>query len=651
MRQLSSSFVVVVLAALVAGIGGCRSSETNLTGPSGSKCSITLSYTGGVLVAAGGNGSVGVNTGRECTWTAAASVAWITVSTANGQGPTTVPFTFAANTATTQRQGAITVAGQSITLTQAAAACQYAIAPSSANVGAPATSVSVSVSTTANCSWTAASNAGFLTVSGGGSGDGTVTVSVAENTATQSRTGTATIAGQTFTVTQAGSTPLPTACSYSISPSSTSVGAGGGSGSFNLTTASTCEWSASSNASWIAVTSAGSGSGGTTVNYSVSSNTGPARSGAIVVAGLTFTVSQASGVVAPTCSYSVSPTTRAFDAGGGNSSVSVTAGSGCDWTASSSASWIRVTGGSSGTGNGTVNFSVDPTNGGNRTGTLSVAGQTVTVTQTGCTYSIAPTSTSVGASGGPGSVSVTATSGCSWSATSNDTWITITGGNSGTGAGAVSYSVGANTGGARSGTITVAGQVFTVNQAAAPAPTCTYSIAPLSATVGGSGGTGTVDVTTQAGCAWTASSNAPWVSISSGATGSGSGRVDYTAAANPSGAAGGRAATLTIAGSNVTLTFTLTQDPATCALSVSANSTTFPAAGGSGSISVTATAGCQWVASSGAPWLGIASGSASGSGNGTISFTVATNNTGATRSGPINISIGSLLRTVTIDQQ
>ena len=58
------------------------------------------------------------------------------------------------------------------------------------------------------------------------------------------------------------------------------------------------------------------------------------------------------------CSYSIDPTSASAAAGGGNGSVSVTAGAGCDWTAVSNDAWITVTGGASGSGNGTVNYSV-----------------------------------------------------------------------------------------------------------------------------------------------------------------------------------------------------------------------------------------------------------------------------------------------------
>jgi hypothetical protein len=85
-----------------------------------------------------------------------------------------------------------------------------------------------------------------------------------------------------------------------------------------------------------------------------------------------------------------------------------------------------------------------------------------------CTYSVAPTSQSFTATGGTGSASVTTQANCTWTATSNAGFITITSGASGTGNGTVNYSVAANTTTAqRTGTLTIAGQTFTVTQAAA----------------------------------------------------------------------------------------------------------------------------------------------------------------------------------------
>jgi hypothetical protein len=88
-----------------------------------------------------------------------------------------------------------------------------------------------------------------------------------------------------------------------------------------------------------------------------------------------------------------------------------------------------------------------------------------------CTYTLDPASASPAAAGGSAAVSVAAGTGCSWTAVSNNTdWLHVTSGVSGSGSGEVGYTVDANTGAARTGTMTIAGQTFTVTQAAAVVP-------------------------------------------------------------------------------------------------------------------------------------------------------------------------------------
>ena len=99
--------------------------------------------------------------------------------------------------------------------------------------------------------------------------------------------------------------------------------------------------------------------------------------------------------------------------------------------------------------------------------TLTNAQSAVFTPRSGCTTSLSPSSQTIVAAGSNGTVGVTA--GCSWTAISNVPWITVTSGSSGTGNGTVNYSVAANPlSSPRSGTITIAGQFFTVNQDAAP---------------------------------------------------------------------------------------------------------------------------------------------------------------------------------------
>ena len=83
------------------------------------------------------------------------------------------------------------------------------------------------------------------------------------------------------------------------------------------------------------------------------------------------------------CSYSVSPSALYLDSTSqAGPTLNVTAGSGCPWTTSASGGFITITSGASGTGNGAATFTVTANSSGAvRAGTLTVAGQTATLTQ------------------------------------------------------------------------------------------------------------------------------------------------------------------------------------------------------------------------------------------------------------------------------
>jgi hypothetical protein len=576
-----------------------------------------------------------VSTASGCAWSASTSDAWIGLSSpSSGSGNATVGLTLAPNPGGQARAGAVVVASQRVVVVQAGTAttqCAYTVSlASTVSIPAPGGSATVPVAAAAGCPWTATSNVPWITVAapGLGSGNGVVVFSVATNPGI-ARTGTVVIAGQTFTVAQAAS---PTQCSYAISAPDAVIGASGGTGSVSVVAAGACAWVASSNAAWITVTSGTTGSGGGVVAFSVAPNTGPARSGTITVASQVFTVHQAAAPVP--CTYAISPPDVTVAETGGAGTVAVTAASGCAWTASSNAPWIAVTSGAAGSGNGAVAFTVAANSGPARSGTISAAGQTFTVNQRAaaapCSYSITPPDTTVAADGGLGSIAVTAGAGCAWTATSNAPWIAITSGAGGSGPGAVAFSVAANTGPARSGTITVAGQTFTVNQAAAPLP-CTYAISPPDATVGDTGGAGTVAVTAAAGCAWTAASTASWITVTSGGNGSGDGVVGYSVAANT-----GAERTGTIAVAGQTFTVRQAAAPAPCTYGINPSSAAIGAQGGTGNVAVTAAAGCTWTAASNDAWIAVTAG-ASGTGNGTVAFSTAPNPGGA-RTGTITIA-------------
>jgi N-acetylneuraminic acid mutarotase len=353
-------------------------------------------------------------------------------------------------------------------LTVLPAGCPYSLEPFySPDFTHAGGSASVTVTTSPGCSWQSTSNADWITITSGanGTGTGAVDYTVAPNTGTGARFVRMTVAGKDYQVYQ---TAAP--CQYSISPSSHSFTSAGWTGVISVSAPGACSWTATSNAPWITVLSISTTNGSGAVTYSAAPNVnGNPRSGTVTIAGLTFTVIQTEA--ARTCSYSISPTLQNCSSRGGSWSVNVLASAGCNWSATANENWIIVTSAPSGTGGGIVTCEVRENFTGNtRQGTITIGGQTLSVVQFGgqvenCAYSITPKTNSFPAGGGGDSLQVATAQGCNWQAMSNVGWIVITSGSAGAGPGTVSYTVAANPGpSGRKGSITVAGQTFSVKQ-------------------------------------------------------------------------------------------------------------------------------------------------------------------------------------------
>src|SRR5580765_279246 len=99
--------------------------------------------------------------------------------------------------------------------------------------------------------------------------------------------------------------------------------------------------------------------------------------------------------------------------------------------------------------------------------TTTPSSTTTTTAAPSCAFALG--STSANANGGGDTITVnvgTSAATCTWTAVSNSSFITVKSGASGTGSGSVVLTIAANFGGVRSGTATIAGQTFTVNQGA-----------------------------------------------------------------------------------------------------------------------------------------------------------------------------------------
>ncbi|MFL6276300.1 MAG: BACON domain-containing protein [Blastocatellia bacterium] len=177
----------------------------------------------------------------------------------------------------------------------------------------------------------------------------------------------------------------------------------------------------------------------------------------------------------PNCTLGVSNPYPFARATGAQATVNVTASGPCSWTATSNANWITITSAASGIGNGSVTYVVrDNFTGSARQGTMTIASQTVTVTQDGgpgsdCQYSISPPAQVFGSAAGSSTLLIAVSERCSWRAAANVPWITITSSPNGIGNGSVTFSVATNSGSlSRKGAITIGSEVFNVKQKGAP---------------------------------------------------------------------------------------------------------------------------------------------------------------------------------------
>ena len=315
-----------------------------------------------------------------------------------------------------------------------------------------------------------------------------------------------------------------------------------------------------------------------------------------------------------TCIAFLSPSSHIFGPGEDSVSVQVEAADDCDWSARSNAAWIRVTSGGSRSGSGRASYTVTrnphPTS---RTGTLTIGGWTITVTQVGTHHLLFADDLESGTEGWGGAASWALTTasarsgarawGWQYQGESNTSlwspvldltevesatltfwhrfnftgdgvsrvWVAPQNGQPGTeikkftgaqGWTQVSLDLSPFVG----QSITLAFNMFgTTNAAdswyiddvavftAGPVgyDVCTHAVSPTRQVFGPREGVASVRVEALPGCHWGATSNSPWIQITAGSSGSGPGRVSYAFAANPHSTA--RIGTLTVGGQTLTV--------------------------------------------------------------------------------------------------
>ncbi len=225
------------------------------------------------------------------------------------------------------------------------------------------------------------------------------------------------------------------------------------------------------------------------------------------------------------CSYSLSQNSNKFSTIGGTGSFKVLTSTNCSWTVQSNNSWIRITSGLNGQGNGIVSYSVDPNGTLNTlTGSITITGGTnnltydITESGNNCSYTLIPSFLTHSALGGSGNFSINTSNNCVWSLISNNpSWLHITSNPTGIGSATISYFVDPNlTTNTLTGSITIANQTFNVIVSGA-AFDCNVSFIPADIMfIGKYQGNYSFVYNINSGCSYSTLSSSPdWLIISS----------------------------------------------------------------------------------------------------------------------------------------
>jgi hypothetical protein len=292
-------------------------------------CTYAVSPTSLSLGATATQVQVSVLTGASCAWTVQNNASFIGLSGAGGTGSGTLTLTSQANASSLARTGSLTIAGQTLAVTQAGVPCTFTASPPSLALTSVAQQAQVAITAPPGCAWTARASAIWLGVApASGSGSAVVTISAVANGGSSARTGAVSVGNVSIPIAQGGtveaaSAPPPSSAACStlrLQRDGDQIAATGLSGESAVAVFADAvgNWSAQSDSPWLSVTAGGVGNGNGTIRYAVQPNNAPAlRIGTIATGGKSFTVTQQGGDVSVQHSGSDSGGDTSGGGGGG----------------------------------------------------------------------------------------------------------------------------------------------------------------------------------------------------------------------------------------------------------------------------------------------------------------------------------------------
>ena len=417
-----------------------------------------------------------------------------------------------------------------------------------------------------------------------------------------------------------------------ITPTTRNFSTDGGGGAI-ITSGSAASWWARVMEPWITL-NANSGNIGYPVAYTVSATTNAEqRVGYVYVNGHAHEVTQ-DGL-----GGTIDSDGATFEKVGGSGTIAVGVQNGIAWKATPNVDWLSVSP-TNGIGLGSVIYQVAAYDEvATRQGTLTIAGNTFTVFQYGRRIKLEPATSTQNYETHVIPITVNALDITQWSVTPNNSWISVVDAGNGQGGDLVSIAIAENPSyKARTGTVTIGTETFTVTQQGRPTAELSFNVSPMASTASVEGANGLISVTATPDLPWTATSGANWLTVYAATTnGAGNGNVVYQASPNPTlfERTGTIIVTPETASGMTAKTHMVTQPAAQSALSMSGYE--FEASGEPCSVEVSLAEIVQWSVENTNSWITV-NGSTSRTGPGTVVLQAAANNTVYPRSGTVTIA-------------
>ena len=420
-----------------------------------------------------------VNALASTTWGVSVNADWMTITDpGNGRGGDEVKVALAENPSYNERNGVVTIGTEQFSVRQLGrTALVFKINPTEVSTFGVdgASGERIVVTATPDLGWTASRSADWIELYSGyasGSGNGNVVYKVKPNPTLYPRSGTITVTAADSAVAVKRLDISQEAAVASLTVDEYEFEAVGGSLTVGVNTGSIVGWNVINSLDWLSVSGL-SMAGPANITLTAAANTSvQPRSGTIRIADHDFRVSQKGRGVS--VSYDE---TKVFDTDGKTTGesvdnvITVTADTDVEWTAvASDPTWIVIYEGLSGRGNGTVKYIVAPYIGSGelRTGMITIGSEIVYVTQRPYELSIEPNGQWVDGNSGAGEIQVALDLDGVWNAIATEPWIILDKKyNAGTGSGKVLFAyTDNNTGKQRTGKIVIAGEIYTLTQAA-----------------------------------------------------------------------------------------------------------------------------------------------------------------------------------------